>query len=273
MATVMEVAIHFSGIKRQWADRCADWWVNLQLISWPQVPAVSQKFCDLFDAVYGANAVSAKRLFSSAISSLTSVVVIYYLLVAILPVDYSESFILLGPFGSQVFTSSHIDIYSLKHLYLLLYCAVMVNIVPDMISLFETGFILRFSRNGGVNTFMLFIVDLALTTLIWIAWNIYLMHFDPVVAQWAESNSLWSLYSFDSSPLWITFAISTYATSLLWFAFVSIIVAIGSCKRASRRLVSIIESPVVAQLPITLIVGVPCLVAWPILCIIRLAFC
>lgn len=268
MAAVIDQTVNNSNIKTIWSKKRKNWWISLHLIGWPQLEEVSIRFHELFISVYGDSYFSFKRIFSSIISSIFFAISIYYLIILVFPDESYHLTVSLGEFGSCLFESkSSAKPYTIDHLILLIYYTAMVNVVPDMISVAETGFILKVSAKSNIGLAKLFIVDLFLTTAIWVLWISYLFHFDPVFVEWSKSNSIIDLYG--NSPTWYSLTISTYSTSILWFIFVFTVVALGGGKRSSRMIKQILDLEWVKTLsfkyPVFIILGLPCVFSWPIL--------
>ena len=66
------------------------------------------------------------------------------------------------------------------------------------------------------------------------------------------------------------FIASTYATSIMWILFVFAVLLIAQLKRMSEIFVRAFELRLVHELPIAMIVGIPCLLSWPGLFLIKL---
>lgn len=266
LATFIDGMYNASGVKEYWENRFADWWVKLGSIGWIELAEINDRFQDLFTSMYGGKIFSFKRILTSSISSIVFVLCIFYMITSFSNGSNYETKLMLGSIGSQFFSNT-VSTYSFRHILLLIYLAITINLAPDFISLAETGWILKISQTK--RKFLLpifFLLDLLLSTLIFVFWNLYLVFFDPVISEWAVHNSIMSLYSFDGSgsPLYISFLISTYATSFLWFFFILTVLILGILKRISNTLSFIIESRLFLKLPVSTVIASLCLLSWPI---------
>jgi len=162
-----------------------------------------------------------------------------------------------------------ISAYSAKGAFVVFHEALAVNLIPDFISLVETGIILKHATKKDARLGLLLALDLILTTLVWMTTHGIAFVFANVTAGlpwWG----FWMQYSPASgSPDWIAYALTTYATSALWWLFLFAIFLFWWLKRTSGIVVKILESRIVANMPIALVVGIPCLICWPLLFLAR----
>ena len=271
MAVVIDAVFNLSVIKNYWEKSSNSLQEAQKKIIWPKPVDLSKKFYNIFKVIYGKERLSLRRLITSALSSIFFVVIIYYSLATFFNFGTVEAHFQLGWFSS-IFFSSSINTNTFEYLLMLIYCSIIINIIPDMISLAETEWILKKAIKNDVNLFWLFILDIFLTTLIFVVWNIMLMKFDPVISKWTETSSILSLYSFQrSTPLYESFAISTYSTSFFWISSVVVILLIGISKQMSRIILLFIKIPLFSK-SVSLITGLFCLFSWPLLFILRMVF-
>lgn len=269
VATFIDGLYNQSGLKRKWIDQCTEWWVSLELLHWPQIIEINEKFYDAFISIYSSRTFSFKRLFASSISSIFFVLCIFYVLLAFHDPESSHANLMIGPKASIIF-SNGISYYSFEHILLIAYLAIHFNLIPDLISLAETGLLLKYSRKNKHTLFFLFFTDLLITTFIFIIWNIYMFNFDSTLTEWVGNNSILTLYSWSgSSPLYLSFLISTYATSFLWISFLLTVLVIGFLKRFSNTLKIIFESSAFVSLPVSSLTGMICLLIWPFWLILK----
>ena len=265
LAAFLDAMFNASGVKKYWNNKCADWWYKLETIGWPQYIEINERFQELFSRIYGNKTFSFKRILTSSISSVVFVICIFYMLTSLQNSANSETNLMLGSVGSKIFTNT-ISVYSFNHILLLIYLSITINLFPDIISLAETGWILKISHSKNKHLLLLFLLGLFLSTIIFAIWNLYLIYFDPVFSDWATNNSIMSLYTFNrsGSPLFMSFLISTYATSFLWFSFIIIILVLGSLKRLSKTFSYILERHYFTKLPVSSLISFLCLCYWPI---------
>jgi len=155
-------------------------------------------FCDVFDKVFGKKHLSLKTFFRSAIVSISSVFVLYFI--------FSTVFQVLG---SR--TPSNISLIKV------LIIGGILNIIPDYISLFETRWILKkFSKfSSFIGNLGILFLDLVISATIILS-SIYLFqHFrGEEINSWIELVAIFSIYSI--------FFYSTFITSVWsWLFFIS----------------------------------------------------
>lgn len=68
----------------------------------------------------------------------------------------------------------------------------------------------------------------------------------------------------------LAFILTTYITSFFWLCFVCSVLFFGLAKRISKFSVLILESKLAQKLPLSLIVGIPCLLSWPVLLLLNI---
>ena len=274
MAGAIEVWFRFSGKIQAWKDATAEWWFTLQTLRWPNRNEITHKFYDLFCAIYGAKVLSVRRFIASTIGSYLFLYVSYYFISGILslkgnPGQYTYHGL---DFFSQLFFSEGaiFSVYSLKGAFLIGYGAIGTNLIPDFISLAETGIILKFAMRKNAHLGWLVFVDILLTAGVWIAshWTAY--WFASITTK-GTIGLFWDIYNFNvRDPTWFCYALTTFSTSILWWLFLVSVFTVIWLKRVSKFIASILESSVVAEIPLVLIVGIPCLLSWPALFLIRM---
>lgn len=275
MATIIEAYLHFPGRFRAWKEMNAEWWYRLQLIKWPDRFDINNKFYDLFVRIYGAKAISGRRLLVSAISSLFFVTVLFWVITRIYQTFFELTDVivlrtappLLAKFVSPGETLS---LFSTKNFLLVLYDALWVNIIPDMISIAETGWIIKRANRKGSSLWQLFALDLFLTTLIWI--TAHTIGYSFVTKIGLGGFGLISISEFYSDPVWFSYAVSTYATSAIWIGFIISVLCLATLKRMFSFMVRVLESSLMQEFPVFLMIGIPCLFCWPVLLIIRMIY-
>ena len=282
MALALEAYLRFSGRIVLWKNVTGDWWVNLQALRWPNRHEISEKFLEIFILVYGGKAFSLRRIVAVSLSSLFLTLVSYFLFVRI-----GQTFFEIGDYilwisgflgrnilGSEVPASiaRHLDTFTV---FLVIWNSLGINLFPDFVSVIETGWIIKLSTDRRQGIVTLALIDLTLTTLIWVvahatAWVVtalyggfnYKVFFLFMISQYGAQSPSLSAYIF-----------TTYMTSILWFVFLFTVLAIAQLKRMSKIAVRILESRWVAELPIIIIVGNLCLLSWPILFLANLIYC
>ena len=272
MAAIVEIYFRFSGGVQSWRAATANWWYNLQMIRWPNRREISLRFYEIFVVIYGDRMFSGRRLVASAISSILFVLITYWFLVNLgqaffdLPITAVKKGI-QPPWLDWIASPGQIIRYlELRDLTLIIYDSLGVNLVPDMISLAETGWLIKMAGTGKRSLTALFFLDLLLTSLIWMTAH-GIAHVGTVVLVRPIDLSL--VYSFTNSA-WVAYIISTYATSILWLSFILAVLIVSTAKRTSQLAAVILESRWVSEIPIALIVGIPCLLSWLVLFILRI---
>jgi hypothetical protein len=157
-----------------------------------------------------------------------------------------------------------------------LYDSVGINVIPDFLSVAETCWILRKATNPNSNILVLFLLDLILTTLICFFAHVfaylYTVFILPRDLRYLSMEVIRYNYSiFDGVGVSkLAYISTTYITSFFWFCFVSCTLFFGLEKRISRYSVLVLESNLAQKLPLSLMVGIPCLLSWPILFLIKI---
>ncbi|MDG4474660.1 hypothetical protein [Thiovibrio frasassiensis] len=279
MAGVIEGYLHFSGRLRDWRNFTADWWVNLQLIKWSDRDQINAKFLEFFNLVYGEKIFSFRRLISAIVSSILFTFIFYIILTRISIYLGGFEYIDLSKNNYFFEWLGYSDgvIEKLNHIYIaaVLFDSSGINILPDFVSIAETGWILKKATEKNANLPALFILDLFLTSLIWFAghasgtlYSAYILPGDLALLSLECIKNDYSLIQGNGS-VWLSFILTTYTTSIIWFCFVFSILFIGGAKRLSKRAVVILETKWVFELPVLTIVGLLCLLSWPILFFVR----
>ncbi len=272
MAAAMEAYLHFSGRIRAWRNLTADWWIRLELIEWRDRFEVNKKFLELFHIVYGNRPLSVRRFVSSSLSSILFVFFSYFLLLRI-----GQSFFGVGEYAPELghqyarvlgYEGGAMEYTSPYKLFELVWDSLGINVVPDYLSIIETGWILGLATRAKSNIAKLAALDFVLTTLIWL-----FSHFVAfVVTKFTVEPHLTLAYflSVYSEPYWLAYVVTTYSTSFIWFAFLFTVFATAQLKRLSAILSHLLESKWVAELPILMMVGLLCMLCWPALLIANL---
>ena len=159
--------------------------------------------------------------------------------------------------------------------FFLLFDSSGVNIIPDFISVAETGWILSKATEKNSNITALFLLDLFLTTLIWviahcvaILYATFILPGDPASLSIESILNMYSMHG--AGDNWLSYILTTYTTSGIWFGFVLSVLLVAAAKRMSTWVLVILESKWVRELPLLFIVGVPCLLAWLVLLVLRI---
>ena len=179
--TIRWFGVHFNeNFKRE----LTHWLNGAYVSSW------SVHFCRLFDQVFGDKPISLKRLVRSSIASFVAVGLLYILFAQVLGVLGNRTY---GNFG----------------LLQALLIGVMINLVPDYISLLETRWLLE--RFAKVNSFftqvLLLIADLLFSAaIVWIAIALFSLVRDGRAPSPVELIALFNVYA--------VFFYSTFLTSL-----------------------------------------------------------
>ncbi len=268
MAAIFEAWMRWSGRMTQWRETTAEWWYKIQLVSWPTRYQISEKFYSLFVAIYGENALSLRRIVATFASSYIFFIFFFFIISAFQQAIYGASELRVGAvdwFSSHFFyVGEPIQLFGMKHIFWLLFNATGVNLIPDLVSLIETGIILKYASRQNSHLFLLFLLDLILTTAIWIVAHM-ITYFSISYYDGISLEQFLHLYSIKAHPEYLSYIFTTYATSLIWWIFLMVALVAGVLKRSSRLAVTILESRIVRELPVAIIIGVPCLLSWPVL--------
>jgi len=275
MAVVVETYLHFSGRIREWKTLTAKWWYELQVIPWPRNNDLSKRFYDLFIAIYGIRLLSFRRVIASALSSLFFIVILFWFLNRIGQTFFNWSGTIYAlhvpPWLTWlVLPGSTIPSLSIPKVAMTLHDSLGFNLIPDIISIAETGWILRKASESGSKLSKLAIIDFAFTTLIWIVAHSIAYAYTTGIEMGSFAAVPLSVVYSDAT--WLAAIGTTYSTSLLWIGFLFTLYIMIFLRRASSTLVSLLESKLVQELPFALMIGIPCLVAWPTLFIARLIY-
>lgn len=293
MAAILQSYLQFSGSLKQWKIATADWWINLQLITWPERHQINQKFLEVFDQVYGGKTFSWRRLYRSTLFSIFFVFCFYWLFVRIgmaffkLPEEFlaAGNSTLLSLFQINIVTEAQaLPWFDPITLLVVFYDALGLNVIPDFVSLLETAWILRIACKKEAPLILLLLLDFLLTTLIWMAAlgvatlntailtygiDFFTSHDFPIYDYLNKVFNFSLPTAVSPVPFYWAMVSTTYTTSLLWILFIVTILSIAFLKRTTSILVTLLESKWVINFPIVLVVGIPCLIAWPVLFTLR----
>lgn len=279
MLLVIEGYIRYSGKMAAWRDVSANWWINLQLIKWKNRAVINRRFLRLYNTIYGEKVFSVRRLSSVTISSLifTFLFYIFFTRLTILQ-GMPDSLWISNSYFYNFFNYYEAEIGKQHPLFIaaVLFDSIGINILPDFLSVAETGWILRKATKPNANILALFVLDLVLTTLICFLAHalayLYTVFILPGDLRYLSMEVIRYNYSiFDGIGVSkLAYILTTYITSFFWFCFVSCALFFGLAKRISNYSVLILESNLVQKLPLSLIIGIPCLLSWPILFFIKI---
>ena len=197
---------------------------NLTLWLWGEYESSwSYHYCKFFDAVFGERHLSWRCFFRSTIASIFAVLFFYLL--------FAEMLSIMQPGGRA---GGYLPLAQVALF------GILINIIPDYISLYETRWLLkRFGRAKGIHRQLgILIVDLVVTTLI----------IAPVIAlfQWLigeEGSSIVEIAAVFSA--YSLFFYSTFLTSLwAWIFFLSTWLMKIFCRTPLRRLLDVEDKPV-----------------------------
>lgn len=174
--------------------------------------STSKLFCRIFDSVYGNRTWSWKRFYRSAILSCL------FVLFSVVIVGIEETFIGIYVLGNKVNFTDAIFLCTLL---------LSFNTIIDFVSLQETRLVLGWvnsSKDGKLNhVAVLIVVDLVLTSFIFIfLMVIFLIILYVVMGQPSRIDATIKIV-LDNLFLkseFLPFFISTFGTSIVWFAFV-----------------------------------------------------
>ena len=179
-------------------------------------------FCAIFDALYGAQPWSRRRVTRSTILSVLFVIF---------------SVLLIG------FENTYLGAYSRNDYYEVLILFTIINLVADFVSLQETRWVLEQVKGAKNTEIAVWIaIDLFLTS------TIYVIVFGGAIFVYAATKIgfdfavNWFAFPDISEPLGVLFQldmglpffISTFATSIVWYLFVLFLVAVNVVSRNSR---------------------------------------
>jgi len=279
MCLVVEGYIRYSGKMATWRDLSANWWTNLQLIKWKNRAVINRRFLRLYNAVYGEQLFSVRRLSSVTISSLIFTFLFYIFFTRLTILHGMPDYIpISNGYFLNFFNYYETGIEKQHPLFILavLFDSLGINVLPDFLSVAETGWILKKATKNNSNILGLFLLDLLLTTLICffshivaylctafiIPGNIRYLSMDIVKYNYSIYNGI--------GVSKLAFILTTYITSFFWLCFVCSVLFFGLAKRISKFSVLILESKLAQKLPLSLIVGIPCLLSWPVLFLLNI---
>jgi len=278
MATILQTYMNFSGRIITWKNATADWWIKLQLIKWANRYEISAKFRELFQQIYGQKLFSVRRLLSSTTSSTIFLLFSYWLLLKLFLLYSNNIIIPIEGNPYYKFIGYTEDFISHSHpfpIIFLIFDSIGINLVPDYISLAETGWIINKACKKESNLLGLFFIDIMLTTTISMVSHILAYMYSAIFIYGSPlslDDFLFAYTFVHHNEMLIGYAIgnwafvaSTFSTSLLWILFIFSVLSIALLKRLSSYAVAVLESKWVAELPIVLFVGLLCLFSWPIL--------
>ena len=149
--------------------------------------------------------------------------------------------------------------------------AIGLNALPDYLAVIVTGWIIKLAAEDRYPLALLILLDLAadsaifsLSLLISYALTYASISLVHMPARLGPLTDLLYPMGTHSHGMFAN-ALTTYATSLIWLAFVFTILALAWLKRISGIAVAVLESRLVTELPVVMIVGGLCLLCWPIL--------
>lgn len=169
MCLVVEGYIRYSGKMATWRDLSANWWTNLQLIKWKNRAVINRRFLRLYNAVYGEQLFSVRRLSSVTISSLIFTFLFYIFFTRLTILHGMPDYIpISNGYFLNFFNYYETGIEKQHPLFILavLFDSLGINVLPDFLSVAETGWILKKATKNNSNILGLFLLDLLLTTLI-----------------------------------------------------------------------------------------------------------
>ena len=272
-AAIIEVYLHTSGILNRWRDLATNWWANLQLMTWPQRGEISVQFQKLFSLIYGHKTFSRRRVISAIISSLFFTIFFYFLFVRINQslfdigdIDYRTDISPVFMFLNHRIYSDYPIFYPYTHpirIAALIFDALMLNMIPDFISLSVTAWLIKVASAKKVRLSLLLILDLVFMTLIWICWHGTRYYFETLLSP-PGRLPITQYYTVADPDRW-AFVATTYSTSIMWIIFLIVIASIIIMKQVSPLFVKLLESRFVNELPIATMVGIVCLISWLVL--------
>lgn len=277
MVGVLQSYLFFSGLLNRWKNATAEWWVNLQLITWPERHQISEKFLEIFNYIYGAKTLSWRRLFTAVLFSTFFIIGFYWLFVRIGTIFFhlpDERILFNNPYFSYFGYNESIHRLHPLSFFFVAFDSLGMNLIPDFISLAETAWILRLASKKGAYLLPLIILDLFFTTIIcMVAIILSFLYTKDFFYSGVEITIfdaiMFNFFGSGNTPfLWAVVG-TTYTTSIIWVMFLLTILIVSILKRTSNTLVKILESNFVTQLPVVLVVGIPCLLSWPILFVLR----
>jgi len=273
LSAFLDLLYNVTATKKKMDNKWADFWVDLETLSWPTIQYINNLFVAIFKATYGNHILSFRRILTSTLSSVFFLFFIFYIFLEFGDPNSIELNIKTGPMASTVIPDQAV-VYSINGIKILLYYAIFINLIPDFVSLAETGWILKLSRNKRMYIFPLLLADISLTAIIFIVWNFFLFNLDPTLSEWAVNSSILDLYfSKDySAPIYPAILISTFATSLLWFLFIVVVIFFAVLKKISKTISNILESSIFFHFPISVMMIILSFCGWPVFFIYHIIF-
>jgi len=276
MTAIVELWLNFSGGAKAWRNATAEWWVNLQLLHWRDRTQINGQFLNLFNVLYGERMLSLRRFIVSLCTSTLFVLFVYVLLYRIGQSYWgleTHTFTGLNRLFDWVgYDSDTIPHLHPLHLAILLVGGLALNFLPDVLSISETGWIIRKASDPSRSLLGLFLLDILLTTALWLGPSALEYWFNTTFVYTKEAWDFSNRYTTPSYLNHIVYALTTYSTSVVWFGFVGTVLLLAFCKRASTLVVRVLEWRVVSTLPVAMIVGTLCFLAWPVLFVLRLLY-
>ena len=279
MVLIVEGYIRYSGRMAVWRDLSANWWTKLQLLKWKDRAVINRRFLRLYNTVYGEKLISMRRIFSVTLSSLILTFVFYIFFTRLVLLSGMPDHINLSSTYFLEFFNYHEATIDKQHpLFILavLFDSIGFNAIPDFLSVAETGWILKKATRKNSNILALFFLDLFLTTLICLSAHIiaflYSAFILPGDIRFLSIETIKYNYSIFNGigASKLAFILTTYTTSAVWFLFVFNVLFVGFLKRVSSYAVVILESKLAQQLSFGLVVGMICLLSWPILFLMKI---
>lgn len=285
-AVILESILHSTNRMRAWRSATFNAWYRLQTIDWIERAKISEKFSRGVDLVYGPKLFSLRRVLSGTLSSILACILVYAVLMLIggyifemkyefvIPEDplvYDRGLAKLLNRGTvALFPPGAYLIPSVRHGLMCVWDSLGWNVVPDIISISETAWVIRLASNARSSLLRLAVLDLCLTTLISLTWicvvALLIYRVNPVgilsgLLVFGNAGEGGGLHHVNFSLFWI-FILTAYATSALWLGFITLTVVFGFLRRVSSLAVRVLESRTVHELPIGSAVGMVCLASW-----------
>ncbi len=197
----------------------------------------AEQFCILFDKVFGERHLSFRCFLRSAIASTAAVYAIWFLLdpiLGVLAVRATDKGQFLSPVkGGLTLTPMSFDVWAL------VLVGVLINTIPDYLSLYETRWVLH--RFRAVRTVwgqaLVLALDFVLTAaIIWLGIELYLLATGKGTISLVEMVALYSYYS--------VFFYSTFLTSVWAWAYGLSTLFVGLFTRLGlRRVLNVGQQP------------------------------
>jgi len=226
--------------------------------------------------IYGKHFFSWRRLIAGSVSSIAAVSIVYPAIGLTLQniLGWSNAVFHVDLFRGDTpicnifqwlsalfFESGVYSVPSFPHFLMVVWDSLGYNVVPDLVSLAETAWIVGLASRPRAKLLLLAAFDIIFTTAIWFIWifaTLWLFEgrsLGNFVAYIFKANS-------SGFPIHWYFALTTYFTSTLWIGFVFLTLLLGTLRRAVGWVVRLLESRSVQELPILFFTSVICLGSW-----------